>query len=180
MLQWIQRRLEARRIQQITAPNAQARVARGADYLDEVDPGWHLRVDPDTLELASGRACVLGQLHGDFRLGLGRAHLLNLSSAPRPSLSPVAYGFRCVQNVPEAAQDRDYVFLNRAWTAEIRTRQDASAMPDACLAESALGGDDATAPAPARPDREAQRGSAAASDAEAPSEPALVSDPTGF
>ena len=123
MLQWIQRRLEARRIRQITPAHAQARVARGATYLDDVDPGWYRRVDADTLELSSGHACVLGQLHGDFRRGLGRAHILNLSSAPQPNLSPVAYGFRCVQTVPEEHQDRDYALLNAAWQTEIRARQ---------------------------------------------------------
>ena len=37
------------RIQEITLDNARDRVRRGATYLDEHDPGWHQRVDADTL-----------------------------------------------------------------------------------------------------------------------------------
>lgn len=121
--QWFSRWRTRRRIASITPAYARQRVRRGATYLDDLDPDWHRRVDPDTLELANGQACVLGQLHGDFRMGLGRAQILNLTSAPRPSLSPVAYGFQCLQRVPDAAQDRDYDLLNRAWQEAIRERQ---------------------------------------------------------
>ena len=163
MLQWIQRRLEARRIRQINPANARSRVDRGATYLDDVDPGWHRRVDADTLELSSGHACVLGQLHGDFRLGLGRAHLLNLSSAPQPSLSPIAYGFRCVQNVPAEHQDRDYRLLNTAWQAEVRARQQQDRPQTPVHAASA------SADAASRPERE----QAPRAPSRCPSEPLL-------
>lgn len=98
------------------------RVQRGADYLDEVDPGWHRRVNADTLELEDGQHCVLGQLHGEFRLGLGRSRLISLSSAPRASLSPVAYGFKCVEGVSDAWQARDYELLTVAWRKAVRER----------------------------------------------------------
>jgi len=97
-------------------------VQRGAAYLDEMDPGWHRRIDPDALELESGRRCVLGQLHGEFRLGLGRSHVLSLSSAPRASLSPVAYGFKCVDGESDERQARDYELLTQAWREAIRSR----------------------------------------------------------
>jgi len=121
--QWFTRWCTRRRIASITTAYARQRVRRGATYLDDLDPDWHRRVDPDTLELANGQACVLGQLHGDFRMGLGRAQILNFTSAPRPSLSPVAYGFQCLQRVPDAAQDQDYKLLNQAWQEAIRERQ---------------------------------------------------------
>ena len=95
---------------------------RGAAYLDEMDPGWHRRVDADTLELGSGRQCVLGQLHGEFRLGLGRSRLISLSSAPRASLSPVAYGFKCVEGVSDEWQARDYELLTAAWRNAVLAR----------------------------------------------------------
>lgn len=107
----------------VSYENARARVQRGAEYLDEIDPTWYRDVEPTTLELASGGSCILGQLHGDFRLGLGRSQLINMSSAPRTSLSPVTYGFKCRQNVPEEQQQRDYVLLNQAWREAIRERQ---------------------------------------------------------
>ena len=98
------------------------RVERGAEYLDNVDPGWHRRVNADTLELEDGQHCVLGQLHGGFRLGLGRSHVLSLSSAPRASLSPVDYGFKCVEGVSDAWQARDYELLTAAWREAVRAR----------------------------------------------------------
>ena len=113
-----------RRAQQITPERARERVQRGAGYLDGVDPEWHRRVDSETLELDDGRHCVLGQLHGEFRLGLGRSDLISMSSAPRTSLSPVAYGFKCVTNVPEEWQAYDYELLNEAWKEAVRTRQE--------------------------------------------------------
>jgi len=115
---------KSRRTQQITPEQVRERVQRGAEYLDSVDPEWYRRVDSETLELEDGRHCVLGQLHGEFRLGLGRSHLISMSSAPRTSLSPVAYGFKCVMNVPDEWQAYDYDLLNEAWKEAVRTRQE--------------------------------------------------------
>lgn len=120
---YLSRWAAARRARRVTLDNARRRVYRGAAYLDDVAPGWHREVDADTLALSSGGSCVLGQLHGDFRVGLVRAHLLNLSSAPRASLSPVAFGFQCVSGVNEAVQARDYAFLDEVWREAVRERQ---------------------------------------------------------
>ena len=114
----------SRRIRLITPEAAQQRAARGADYLDEVDPGWHRRVDVLTMELAHATCCVLGQLHGDFRAGLSRSHLLSMGSAPRASLSPVHFGFLCEQGADAALQEADYRNLNRAWQQEVLRRQE--------------------------------------------------------
>ena len=46
------------------------RVARGAAFLDEREPGWDARIDLDTLSLDSPCCCVLGQLHGGYGAGL--------------------------------------------------------------------------------------------------------------
>lgn len=121
---------QTRRTQQITPNAVRERVERGAAYLDDVDPGWYRRVNADTLELDDGKHCILGQLHGEFRLGLGRSHLISMSSAPRASLSPVSYGFKCVEGVSDDWQARDYELLNEAWKEAVRTRQEADATPD--------------------------------------------------
>lgn len=102
---------------------ARERVVAGAAFLDEQQPGWYEAIDVDTLELAHGGSCVLGQLHGEFRLGLGRTAIFNFSSAPRSSLSPVGLGFLCVQGVSAAEQERDYDLLNAAWREEVRCRR---------------------------------------------------------
>jgi hypothetical protein len=116
---------QAGRRRHITPEKARERVERGATYLDEVDPGWYRRVDSDTLELGDGQHCVLGQLHGEFRLGLGRSHLITMSSAPRASLSPANYGFKCIDGVSDEWQARDYALLNAAWKEAVRMRQEA-------------------------------------------------------
>jgi hypothetical protein len=130
---------QARRTQQITPEAVRERVQRGATYLDDLDPGWHRRVDADTLELDDGRHCILGQLHGEFRLGLGRSHLISMSSAPRASLSPVAYGFKCVEHVSDEWKARDYELLNEAWSKAVRTRQEADAALDETNRRAASG-----------------------------------------
>ena len=115
-------RAAARRLAAITLDAARRRAARGAAFLDALDPGWASRVDLRRLELADGAACVLGQLHGDYRLGLGRACVLDLSSAPVASLSPVDLGFQATSGVGEAAEALDYALLTRAWREQVRER----------------------------------------------------------
>jgi len=129
-------------------------VARGAAYLDDVDPDWSRRIDPETLTLADGTCCVLGQLHGEFRRGMSRAGLFNMSSAPRANLSPVDYGFHAVLFGDEALQARDYALLDEAWREEIRRRRAAdgslrsvSAERQDPKAEAAVGAVEMGAPA---------------------------------
>jgi hypothetical protein len=151
MLERIREWWRARRPHKLSAEKARERVQRGATYLDNIDPEWYRRVDAETLALGDGRHCILGQLHGEFRLGLGRSQLLTMSSAPRASLSPVAHGFKCVEGVPEPWQDRDYELLNDAWRDAVRRRQEADPTmgeTDATTGDSLP--DDAVTLAPAR------------------------------
>ena len=106
----------------ITAAGARARAARGAALLDDRDPGWAARVRPGSLDLADGQACVLGQLHGDYRPGLSRARVLDLSSAPGRFVSPVDLGFQATRAAGPEAEALDYAFLTRAWREAVRER----------------------------------------------------------
>ena len=45
-----------------TLTEAKRRVKRGAEYLDEVRPGWAHEIDIKTLEMANYSLCILGQL----------------------------------------------------------------------------------------------------------------------
>ncbi|MDX1530633.1 MAG: hypothetical protein R3362_03830 [Rhodothermales bacterium] len=110
----------------VTLDAATDRAGRGAAYLDAADPGWPNRLDPATLELADGAHCVLGQLHGGFRRGLVRARVLDLSSAPLASLSPVDLGFQARTDLGAEIEALDYAYLNRAWRAEVQRRRDGS------------------------------------------------------
>lgn len=122
-------RRDARLRAALTLDAARARAAHGAALLDALDPAWAARVDPHRLELSDGAACVLGQLHGDYRLGLGRARVLDLSSAPMASLSPVDLGFQAIGDLGDAAEALDYTHLTRAWREAIRDRQPRLASP---------------------------------------------------
>lgn len=122
MLDRLRHRRRARRLAALTAEAARVRAARGAALLDDRDPGWAAQIDADSLALGDGAACVLGQLWGEYRLGLGRARVLDLSSAPTRFVSPVDLGFQAVGDLGEAAEDLDYALLTRAWRAEVALR----------------------------------------------------------
>jgi hypothetical protein len=113
-----------RQVRTVTIEAARARARRGAAYLDDADGNWHARLNPATLELADGAHCVLGQLHGGFRHGLLRARILDLSSAPLASLSPVDLGFQARRDLGDEIEALDYAFLNRAWREEVGRRRD--------------------------------------------------------
>lgn len=119
-----QRRL-VRRLAAVTLDAARHRAAQGAALLDDRDPGWAARVDPDALHLSDGAACVLGQLWGEYRRGLGRSRILDLSSAPTRFVSPVGLGFQAVGDLGAAAEDLDYALLTRAWRDEVTRRASA-------------------------------------------------------
>ncbi len=116
-------RRHVRRLGALTSAAARQRAARGAALLDDRDPGWADRIDERSLALADGGACVLGQLWGEYRRGLGRARVLDLSSAPTRFVSPVDLGFQAVSDLGGAAEDLDYTLLTRAWRDEVRDRQ---------------------------------------------------------
>lgn len=116
-------RRHQRLISTVTLDAARQRARRGAAYLDEADSGWHARLNSATLELADGAHCVLGQLHGGFRTGLLRARILDFSSAPIASLSPVDLGFHARRDLGDEIEALDYAFLNRAWREELSRRR---------------------------------------------------------
>lgn len=122
MLARLRQRRHARRLAAITLEAAQARARRGAALLDDRDPGWAARIDARTLALEDGRACVLGQLWGEYQQGLGRSRVLDLSSAPGRFVSPVDLGFQAISDLGHAAEDLDYAFLTRAWRLEVEQR----------------------------------------------------------
>ena len=122
-LGWMSERAEARRRIRVNPSDARRRVQRGASFLDETRPGWWRDVDDFALDLASDGACVLGLLHGSFRLGLARSGVFSVSSAPRASFSPVEMGFFCIPQIDEVLQETDYELLNRAWRDEIALRR---------------------------------------------------------
>jgi hypothetical protein len=99
------------------------RVARGAAYLDEREPGWDERIDLETLDLYAPCRCVLGQLATDLnRWGDVRARF-GLRAAWMTDSRPTAdaLGF----NVPDGEQQihRQYLNLTAAWRELIEARR---------------------------------------------------------
>jgi hypothetical protein len=44
---------------------ARERAAAGAAWLDEEEPGWRSRVDPEDLSMGNGDACIAGYVFAD-------------------------------------------------------------------------------------------------------------------
>lgn len=131
MLRALLRSLLTRQPTPVSLADARSRAARGAAFLDGTDPGWHGRLRTDTLALGDGQACVLGQLHGEFRLGLFRARVVDGSSARFSFVSPADLGFHARPALGEAEEALDYTFLTRAWREEVAHRRGAPAAASA-------------------------------------------------
>lgn len=82
----------------------EARVAKGAAFLDQKDPEWFLKIDPALLDLESTCNCVLGQLGAEAaRLtswGESAFDYMLWDSAWGPELvgRTRAMGFNCLTN----------------------------------------------------------------------------------
>lgn len=63
-------------------------IAKGVELLDRVYPGWVEEINVGKLNLNSLDNCVLGQLYGNFSVGLSKAVFPNT-----PRGSTAAYGF---------------------------------------------------------------------------------------
>jgi hypothetical protein len=103
------------------------RVARGAELLDRVRPGWAAKIAVDRLGMESCWRCLLGQLYGHYLDGVialwGRAFV----GQPAPGDPPHVHGFVLVLGDyeafgGEAYYEVAYAALADRWRAEIRRR----------------------------------------------------------
>jgi hypothetical protein len=91
--------------------------SNGAVFLDEQRPGWAWEVDPETVVLADGCKCVLGQLYGEYETG---CRALDLVSYPALGGERVlTLGFFGQQKEPWSP-------LTAAWKREILARREAT------------------------------------------------------
>jgi len=89
---------------------------KGANFLDEVDPGWQDKINKDTLNLRSSYNCVLGQLSEEFHKGM-KQHGLSYEDCWR-------LGFLIVSPSLEEQTLRSVYFrLTWAWRRRIAERQ---------------------------------------------------------
>lgn len=90
--------------------DAASRAARGAAHLDSVNPGWHYRINTDTLNIATGGNCALGQVYGSYGNGVTVAGVAGRSG----DLGMVAI---------TANIDAEYRALTEAWVKEVESRR---------------------------------------------------------
>ena len=98
-------------------------VARGAALLDEKAPGWIDKIDLSTLNIASDRLCILGQVYEDYEDFAG-------ASGELFDLLPCCCECAGYAVIPVAAHGFDiddftsYKELLIAWKAHITARRD--------------------------------------------------------
>jgi hypothetical protein len=88
--------------------NAENRVARGAALLDPEEPGWFNRIDTDQLWMSRCDTCILGQLYGDYTVGLRALGLTHRQAIDR--------GFMMGEGV-------NYLQLTNEWRRVVEDRK---------------------------------------------------------
>lgn len=105
-----------------TLPSVAERVAAGAAYLDQHQPGWDAQIDLDRLNISSACDCVLGQLYGQYL----RAPLFDNAESGSDCVdraAPLGFAF----HYPDERRSR--AALTAAWHELIETRR--AVTPDA-------------------------------------------------
>ena len=98
----------------ISHEEAEARVARGAAFLDGYRPGWAHEINPGTLKLESDYCCILGQLAGGYHWAM--------SMIPGAGSSAFRREFGFTANLDEGDLCEGFRLLQDAWIAAIAAR----------------------------------------------------------
>lgn len=92
---------------------AQVRVARGAEWLDAINPGWHNRIDCEAIRMVDCRRCIAGQLYGYYTRIFQKLPLEPTKSASEQARD---LGFD--------TDDISYDDLRNAWIEQINIRKE--------------------------------------------------------
>jgi hypothetical protein len=86
------------------------RVARGAQWLDCIVPGWEQRIDVETLELVSAQRCICGQLFAKEAFALARngEYYSGFSYAKDTLFSEAISWLRSTYGVSQVSLDPSY------------------------------------------------------------------------
>jgi len=88
-------------------PKTIPRIERGAALLDDKVPGWQDKIDLATLDMSNCANCVVGQVYGDYDLGLAE---LDGEAQRQPS----RYGFAALPTeMFDTLTDKWRAFLER-------------------------------------------------------------------
>ena len=112
----------------MTNSTMRQRVAKGAAFFDERDPGWFDCINPERLNVANAMSCPVGQIYwGSFDFARTIELVLGISQTARVVSDPG--GFKLSARAAElglCAQGnnaREYPVLTRLWQAIVRERQ---------------------------------------------------------
>ncbi len=86
----------------------QDRARRGAEWLDEVRPGWHEDIK-GYLDIKNSECCVVGHLEGSY----------NTWSKNKKQIFLESHGFYCKYD----KKNSNWMKLTAAWANEINTRK---------------------------------------------------------
>jgi hypothetical protein len=103
---------------------AVSRVARGVAFLNARVPGWEERVDLNTLDIQHLEHCVLGQLFGDYVIGVEELGLKEEGDR-LDEVSVHSLGFQASGDEGQPT----YADLTEAWKAIIEERRALVAVP---------------------------------------------------
>lgn len=92
-------------------------VARGAALLDVKRPGWHHNISLNRLRTASTEDCILGQLFGNYSVGIKEI----LDPALDNIFNRGYHGFTAHDS--DEGEFASYGELDRAWKGYIRSRR---------------------------------------------------------
>lgn len=101
-------------------PNYEQIVSEAAKWLDKHEPGWHEKINQETLKITGCTKCIMGQLYGDYAVGMRKHFPKNSGWDPYHPLGP-AFG-------DGFANLGDVVLMKRLkslWLAEINSRLEA-------------------------------------------------------
>jgi len=97
--------------------SVETRVRTGCALLDDVAPGWFLRVkNIEGLNIASTESCVLAQVFGSWERGKKRTGLVQ-------GFEQARHGFNFAPIMSLITMGRDLFRLNEEWRSVIRARQ---------------------------------------------------------
>lgn len=101
-------------------PEIAERVAAGAAFLDEHDPGWDQRINVAALDISSCEKCVFGQLRDNYWRGLQWLHRVD------PGAEQIDLGFMFKSSDEPEDEDADIAGLTAEWKRVIGARRAAT------------------------------------------------------
>lgn len=107
-----------------TLEDLRRRAERGALLLDARLPGWHQRLNLNALRMANSCRCVLGQLHGNYGLGLDAVEAPHFLREDARGEFAVEHGFT-LPDEPDWWHADGWVLLRQAWAEEVLRRTEA-------------------------------------------------------